>query len=357
MKILSFQEALADSLSCTKRHLLLGNGFSIACFKDIFHYQSLFDEADFSKYPELKMVFEVLNTQDFECAIKALESGAKLLPIYTKTNANNAELMLQHAAILKELLITTIANNHPSNPNVVEESKLWSCRKFLNNFIGEDSKKSGYVFTLNYDLLLYWAVMNDGSPFDQEPVKLNRNDGFGDDEDEPDADYVVWQGEKAAHSANIHFLHGALHLFDSGSELQKYTWARGGVPLIDQARSAIEGDKYPLFVSEGTSEQKKNKIRHNAYLYQGYKTLTANAQTGTHCFFIFGHSLDDNDDHILMRLARGKFKKLYVGIHGSPESIGNKKIIAKAKKLVTQRNAKTPLALDFFDSESARVWG
>jgi hypothetical protein len=100
-------------------------------------------------------------------------------------------------------------------------------------------------------------------------ISLDTNDGFGNDEDDPVADYVVWQGETGAHSARVHFLHGALHLFDAGTELKKFTWVRSGARLIEQARDAINSNAYPLFVAEGTSANKKEKIRHNAYLYQG----------------------------------------------------------------------------------------
>ena len=147
--------------------------------------------------------------------------------------------------------------------------------------------ETGQIYTLNYDLLLYWILMHDDELLDgSDPtIEFSASDGFGNEEDDPDADYVVWQGETGAHSAKVHFLHGALHLFDAGNELQKFTWVRTSAPLIDQARAAIEADKFPLFVAEGSSHQKKTKIRHNAYLYQGFKQLTANAETRKHCFF------------------------------------------------------------------------
>lgn len=103
--------------------------------------------------------------------------------------------------------------------------------------------------------------------------------------------------------------------------------------------------------------QKKSKIRHNAYLYQGFKQLTANVKQGKHCFFIFGHSLAENDDHILLRMARGRFPKLYVGIYGDPNSEENLEIIKRAKNLALQRHEKWPLELSFYDAASARVWG
>lgn len=355
--VISFAAAIAHSEKYKKRHLLLGNGFSIGCRADIFHYASLYGEADFSAVPEVQSVFEAYDTQDFEVVIRALESASKILPIYvpkSKKGKAGKKKMLEHAAVLKEILVTTVSGNHPNLPNEIRDGEFWACREFLRNFLSGD--KQGHVFTLNYDLLLYWSVMHDDDP-DYEVPELSKNDSFGNDEDEPDADYVVWQGETASHTANIHYLHGALHLYDAGSELQKYTWIRKGDPLVDQSRAALADDKFPLFVAEGTSRQKKAKIRHNAYLYQGFKVLTNNAKYGTHCFFIFGHSLADSDDHILRRLGKGSFKTLYVSLYGDPDSETNKEIIVRAKALAAMRHARKPLEVIFFDAASANVWG
>lgn len=350
--MLTFAEAIAQSSSCSKRHLLLGNGFSIACKPDIFHYGSLFSRADFSNNPKLTEVFDVLGTQDFEIAIRHLEAGAKLLPIYAGMGSGAAQTMLDDAAALKEILVSTIAANHPNVPSEIPDSQFWACRDFLRNFLDAD----GQIFTLNYDLLLYWTLMHEDNPFAQRKP-LQTNDGFGNDEDDPNADYVVWQGEIGAHSARVHFLHGALHLFDAGNELQKYTWVRTNDRLVDQARKAIGSDKFPLFIAEGESAKKKAKIRHNAYLYQGYKQLTANAGQARHCFFLHGHSLAANDDHMLRRLATGKFGKLYVSLHGDPQSQNNIEIAKRANLLMEFRNAKSPLQVEFYDAASAKVWG
>jgi hypothetical protein len=354
MALLTFDGAIADSERFAKRHLLLGNGFSIACRADIFHYGSLFAQADFSKVPEVQAVFEALGTQDFEAAIRALENAARILPAYVPHGAAAVAIMLEHAAALKEILVQTIAGNHPNIPPEIAEEKFWACRRFLANFLA--GPKAGSLFTLNYDLLLYWTLMHDDMPFGDE-IALTKNDGFGNDEDDPDADYVVWQGETGAHDAKVHFLHGALHLFDSGSELKKYTWVRKQVPLIEQARQAIAADAYPLFVAEGTSVQKKAKIRHNAYLYQGFKQFTANVRVGTHCVFIYGHSLAANDDHILTRIGRGRFPKLYVGIYGDENTPDNRRIIERANALAGLRTGAYPLEVAFYDAASANVWG
>lgn len=278
MPLMTFAEAIRDSDQYSKRHLLLGNGFSIACRADIFHYGSLYAQADFSKAPEAKAVFEALGTQDFEAAIRVLENAARILPPYVGASSDAQALMLQHAAALKEILVETIAANHPHIPLEIPDEKFEACRRFLAHFARDNG--GGQIFSLNYDLLLYWPLMHEDQPAFGELVHLEKNDGFGNDEDDPNADYVVWQGETAAHSASVHFLHGALHLYDSGAELKKYTWVPKGVPLIDQAREAIDSGAFPIFVAKGSSSKKKDKIRHNAYLYQGLKQLIANASQG-----------------------------------------------------------------------------
>ena len=48
MALLTFAEAIADAQSHSKRHLLLGNGFSIALRPNIFQYGKLYEQADFS---------------------------------------------------------------------------------------------------------------------------------------------------------------------------------------------------------------------------------------------------------------------------------------------------------------------
>jgi Domain of unknown function (DUF4917) len=61
--ISTFDEAIAASAG-GKRHLLLGNGFSIALFPNRFRYGSLLEEADFGACPEARRAFDHLATTD-----------------------------------------------------------------------------------------------------------------------------------------------------------------------------------------------------------------------------------------------------------------------------------------------------
>lgn len=350
----NFDEAIEHSAQFKKRHLLLGNGFSIACRPKIFTYASLFEQADFSSAPRLPDVFKAVGTTDFEHVIKLLEDASRIVPVYSSTAAAAAKQMAADSEALKDILIQTVANNHPNIPNEIADEQFWACRRFLSHFLG-DGNKDGKVYTLNYDLLLYWTLMHDDMGFD-DPIDLAANDGFGRDED-TEPEYVNWMGESGAHGQRVHYLHGTLHLFDAGAELQKYTWVNTGKPLLEQAREAMGSNKFPLFVAEGKSNQKLAKIKHSAYLHHSYKSFSSQMAQRNDALFIFGHSLADNDQHVLKKIARGKIGQVYVGLYGDPESPGNKLIRSAATALAHSRDDRVSLDVAFFDAASARVWG
>ena len=200
---------------------------------------------------------------------------------------------------------------------------------------------------LNYDLLLYWVQMHV-----EEGEAPSSDDGFRTSQEDFVSSYVVWEPSQS-HEQNMWFLHGALHVFDSGVEIQKFTWKNTGVRLIDQIRDALDRGLFPLFVSEGTSDEKYERIRHNDYLAKAYRSFSEIQGA----LFIFGHSLADNDDHYLHRIKRGKISHLYVGLYGDATTDANKQIIRRAQELAVGRPAKRPLKITFFDASSARVWG
>lgn len=339
MELMTFEEALADSARCKKRHVLLGNGFSIACRPDIFLYGKLYDNADFSSLSSTaKLAFEALNTQDFEKVIKALRDATKILLRYSGGEALAATLAAD-ADSLRELLVQTIAVSHPSWPGEISDAEYKACREFLTNFDN--------TYTLNYDLLLYWAHMHS-----QDSAALVSDDGFRKSEDDIDAGYVVWDSSHS-HKQNLHFLHGALHIFDTGIEVQKYTWINTGIRLVDQIRDALKSDFFPVFVAEGTSNEKLERIRHNDYLAKGYRSFTEI----TGALFIYGHSLAPNDEHYLKRIEKGKLSHVYVGIYGDPNSDSNRQIIIRGKSLASARPPSRPMAVSFFDAGTAKVWG
>ena len=67
---------------------------------------------------------------------------------------------------------------------------------------------------------------------------------------------------------------------------------------------------------------------HSAYLHKALRSFSSIGGS----LFIFGHSLDDNDDHVLGKIPTSKIHDLFVGLHDDSNSTHNQKIIKKARK-------------------------
>ncbi|EKN87873.1 SIR2-like domain protein [Leptospira interrogans str. 2003000735] len=336
-RIISFESVLKKIPENKKPHLLLGNGFSISWNVNKFSYQSLLDKADFKGFKSnIKEVFQNLDTYDFEHVIKVLRDASKVVKYYN--NKNLVDDLIYDANKLKETLAQTIANNHPEYPSEIDRDSYEHCKKFLSYF--------KHIYTLNYDLLLYWTIMQD-----EITPTFTCDDGFRN----PDSDresYVTWDIGNT-NSQNIFYLHGALHLFDSGYELKKFTWVNTGIRLIEQIRDALSKDIFPVVVTEGKWEDKKARIDHSGYLNRGLRSFT----NLTDPLIIFGHSLTDSDNHILKLMEKGKFKQLFISIYGNHKNKNNQRLINRAEKIRNSRNSKHPLELNFFNAETANVWG
>ena len=168
-------------------------------------HDALFDRADFNVLsPLARDSFRVLGTTDFEIVMRALRNAARLLTIYAPTHPELAAQMQRDAEGLREVLVQAIAQNHPEFPAAIADDQYRGCRVFLANFAN--------IYTLNYDLLLYWALMHD-----ELPPAVPCDDGFRTPEDGVE-EYVTW--EPGRHAQNIHYLHGALHIFDAQTEVR-----------------------------------------------------------------------------------------------------------------------------------------
>lgn len=178
--MIQFCQALEQAKANGKAHLLLGNGFSRACRNDIFAYNALFNRADFNNLsPNAREAFNRLGTTDFEIVMQALRQAASLAELYQSQNTELAQWFRSDADGLREVLVSAIANSHPARPADISDESYDHCRQFLSNF--------DRIYSLNYDLLLYWALMQK----EIEP-EVTFDDGFR-KPDQTDAAYVVWQ--------------------------------------------------------------------------------------------------------------------------------------------------------------------
>jgi hypothetical protein len=126
--------------------LVLGNGASIAAH-NAFNYQSLRIKAkdDRRLTPNVSKIFEHLKTDDFELVLKMLWHTSRI------NQALEIDNSIPDAAYskIKEALIETVRAAHVSYEDIQHLLKPMS--KFMSRF--------ETVVSLNYDLLVYWAIM------------------------------------------------------------------------------------------------------------------------------------------------------------------------------------------------------
>lgn len=318
-----------------KKRLLVGNGFSMAYNQERFSFISLLqnaiDKEIIQEDSEIHRAFSANDTSDFEEIIKMLENTSKVLEIYKEDKAL-CEKLRQDSQKLKNHLIEVVTNNHPEKITDISENLFVSTINFIKEY---DS-----IYSLNYDLLLYWATekmrerLREGN--------LYFTDGFGSSYNEENAEYVVFN---KSHNNTLFYLHGALHIFDDKDKIIKKTYSRTGRCLKEQIQNELNNDRYPVFVSEGTSNQKKAKIIHNAYLNHCYKSLSAISGS----LVVFGTTLKSNDTHIQEAILNSKIKCIYFGVSNLEK--GQQELSTFIDE-ATKKNKQ----VSFYDYKSVKIW-
>lgn len=326
----------------SRSHLLLGNGFSIAC-DPIFRYQSLYDAAVSAGLSiEAQAAFERLGTNNFEGVLKLFEDAHWLCNQYGIEHPHMADI-LSDINVIKNSLVQSITASHLDHSGCVSEEKKQAAREFL--------KPYHNIFTTNYDLLLYWTVLS-GS-------HASHGDGFRSDEDVPEAPYVVFT-ERIGGTKGILFLHGALHLHVKSGRLRKHCWNRTQRRLTEQIRESLARSEYPLIVAEGSPDKKLEQIQRNGYLWYALDKL--HRIEGP--LVIYGHSLGPSDQHIVEAIgSTAKLGRVFVSLHGDPDFEVNLQIRAAVEHMKSIRRARieqsgrgSELEVLFFDAATAHPW-
>lgn len=336
--IMTFADAFEDAkASSGELSLLLGNGFSQAYSRD-FGYARLRDRAEMDgklTVPQTRL-FEHADSDDFETVINHLEQSARLIRLYDPQDTRLAASLEADAQAVKNGLVETLTRIHPSSARSVPQSKYVAVRRFLAHFAS--------IFTVNYDLLLYWSVNQD--ELQPEVVK---SDGFRRPEGE-----LVWVHPDHDDDQKVFFLHGAMHLYTAGDDLRKIVTTSGS-NIVDQLRANLNDGRYPLVVTEGSRQNKEARISQSPYLTYCHRRLARLSGA----LFVHGVALSDNDQHILDAIADqpGRITALYVGLFGPPSAARNKVQLAaeQVAEACKKRFGDAP-KLTFYDSATANLW-
>ena len=79
------------------------------------------------------------------------------------------------------------------------------------------------------------------------------------------------------------------------------------------------------------------RILHNAYLHKALRSFEACCGNAKNAIIIFGHSLADDDIHVLRCIPACGRSNLVIGLYGDPDTPTNRTIATKADELVALR--------------------
>lgn len=298
--------------------LLIGNGASLAVWRK-FAYLSLFDEAQTTRNRPLSptelSVFRALDTSNFEQVLSALKNSIRVNAALT---INSSSPRHRYFAI-KEALIHAVRSVHIP----------WSQMQ-ASSLMHINSALSQYqtVYSGNYDLLNYWAVMQAPDAF--EPLFRG-----------PDSTFDLGNNARQSSATRMLYLHGGMHLVKNIDGSTRMLNSSESTLLASFAINQL-GD-IPLFVNEGSSADKLKAIRSSDYLSFCYSQLSQPKET----LCIFGHNLAAQDQHLVKALLQAGMKTLAISIYPH-----NPLFIQQQKQHYASLFAGQDVELRFFDALS-----
>jgi hypothetical protein len=305
--------------------ILIGNGSSQAVWER-FGYHSLYqmarsDDGDRTLCAKDVQLFEAMKTENFERVLSALATTRSILSVL---GHDTSEVDERYRSI-REALAASVHRSHIPWSAFSEQAKA---------LIKSELRRYQYVYSTNYDLLVYWSLMCGGpagfkdyfwpTPFEISSATSFERPGEGCDE------CVTL----------VHFLHGGLHLYRNSRGQTEKRAARGGLNLLELFETCMADGEVPLLVAEGNSADKMAAIRSSDYLGFSYSRLASHKQS----LVVFGHSLSPSDDHIAEAIQRANPGRIAVSLLVGEEH----DVIGKKASVIERLGGRGDV--DFFDA-------
>lgn len=327
------------------KHLLLGNGFSMAYSSEIFSYNALYSFIENLDNKVLSKLFSIINTKNFELVMQQIDNFILMAKAFSSDKSFIKKLK-KASRELQESLISAIKELHPEHVFAVPEEQSESCFSFLSDYLDNNGK----VFSTNYDLLLYWVLMRNASKSAIDGFgKELENEEYVKKGEEPVFSELIWGPNKEKQS--VFYVHGALHLFDSGIDIIKEVYTTEAY-LLENVQKRMDKKHYPIFVTAGNGQEKLNHIVHNQYLTNCYDNLS----NITGSLVTFGFNFGEYDLHLIDAINRaakfrkddnrdGKLYSIYIGVY-------SKKDMKHIESIKDKFNCKVNL----YNASTANIW-
>ncbi|MBQ0934203.1 DUF4917 family protein [Ideonella paludis] len=312
--------------------LLLGNGASMAVHSG-FGYASLRLAAEQHGHltSEVAEIFKSFETSDFELVLRRLWEATLVNKALGVEPGKVEEAYRQ----VRRALIATVRQVHISYEDAKQYFEPMS--QFMKGF--------KTVFCLNYDLLVYWAMMASQHPLGNWFKDCFLGGGqFCEDWE------VLRKPYRSEGSTLIFYPHGSLITARRAADHteRKITVGDFSRDLLENILGYWEKGWYvPLFVSEGTSVQKRNSIAGSNYLTRVYSEVLPRSGDS---LVIYGWAAAEQDKHIWTQLcgSNSRLRRAAVSVYGGNQS--------GAQEMEDALKAAGVSEVFFFDAESPGCW-
>ena len=318
-----------------RHNILLGNGASIAIDGRL-SYRSLYERVcDAARLDhEIISMFRHFRTTNFEFIMKLLLEASRVNEVLQIEDHKTRTYYLA----IRDSLITTIRDIHPTHESVAP--LLPEIARFLANF--------KTVLSLNYDLLVYWAMLAGNDQFGCKWFK----DCYVEGVFQKDFEWLRSPYPPARGATLVFYPHGSLFLAtDIDGHEEKLSRTENEFLLNTILARWAEKDYIPLFVSEGSTTEKVHAVTRSSYLNTVYDSVLAK-MTGS--LVIYGWSASEQDEHIFNAIDHRGISDIAVSVHTeSPHCESYRDTMAN--RIASSRNLRN-VNLYFFDSKCEGCW-
>jgi hypothetical protein len=239
---------------------------------------------------------------------------------------------------VRDALIQAVRSIHPDHESVADDLDR----------IGPFIARFNTVFSLNYDLLIYWAMLREN-----ERRGPWLKDAFVNGTFDTEWERLTRPYPPAKGATLVFYPHGNLALatrFDRGEfKIQRTgSWET----LLERIIEAWEAEaSIPLFVSEGTRAQKEKAVMRSSYLGTIYHDVLTEVAPSV---AIYGWGMGRQDTHILRQFRRARVERFAVSVYTKRNAV---EVQEECERIERRLKQWVPgCDVTFYDSGSAGCW-
>lgn len=305
---MTYDDVLSEiSKGKSKCNLLIGNGFSIA-----------FDDC-----------FKIKEDGNAEAADGIIRSFIKV---------NDQGTLSTISYDYPKVMFWQVARRHPVSTRMIRDSEAKRCIRFLDIYL-----RRGKIFTLNYDMLLFWSIVVGSESAGIKPDYVPPYyDGFND----ADGDRLYWK--KLSQKQNVFYCHGAMNFREDNKGLSKSKYDMYSVtPVIN---SFLENENHPIppIISGSSSEEKQEQISCKDVYFKDCMGALSQIEGS---LVILGLSFTQNDDHIVKAIKKAQSASRKLKVYYGYFTVNDRLV---AQHVLEENNG--IVVSGYFESSTADIW-